>query len=204
MFISKFYIVIITIMKYRSDCFKKISPSYILFLLFFLWHRSISESDKTCFHFQNCLSPTAFRFHLFSVHKSNPFTLSCIHIILYFITFAFLLDFGITQYLLPEGGGGIRGGVGGRSQEVFCEGYHVVFGGMERRSVFERWFIENWPQWEGRGGRGVIIILQSLRGDQVNFIVTAKILRPPTPGGKICLFSYHVVDIQGQAIQRFM
>ena len=30
-----------------------------------------------------------------------------------------------------------------------------------------------------RGGEGVIIILQSLRGDQVNFIVTAKILRPP-------------------------
>ena len=27
MFISKFYIVIITIMKYRSDCFKKISLS---------------------------------------------------------------------------------------------------------------------------------------------------------------------------------
>ena len=154
MFISKFYIVIITIVKYPSDCFKKISPSYILFLLFFLWHRSISESDKTCFHFQNCLSTTSFRFHLFSVHKSNPFTLSCIHFILYFITFAFLLDFGITQYLLPEGGGGIRGGVGGRSQEVFCEGYHVVFGGMERRSVFERGFIENWPQWEGERGEG--------------------------------------------------
>ena len=111
-------------MKYRSDCFKKISPSYILFLLFFLWHRSISESDKTCFHFQNCLSTTAFRFHLFSVHKSNPFTLSCIHIILYFITFAFLLDFGITQYLLPEGGG-----VGGRSREVFLRGVSRGFRG---------------------------------------------------------------------------
>ena len=147
----------------------------------FLWHRSISESDKTCFHFQNCLSPTAFRFHLFSVHKSNPFTLSCIHIILYFITFAFLLDFGITQYLLPEGGGGSGEGSGGGPEKFFCEGYHVVFGGMERRSVFERGFIENWPQWEGERGEGVIIILQSLRGDQVNFIVTAKILRPPHP-----------------------
>ena len=79
------------------------------------------------------------------------------------------------------GRGGVRGGVGGRSREVFCEGYHVVFGGMERRSVFERGFIENWPQWEGERGEGVIIILQSLRGDQVNFIVTAKILRPPHP-----------------------
>lgn len=80
----------------------------------------------------------------------------------------------------------------------------MVFGGMERRSVFERGFIEIDRNERGRGGTGVIIILQSLRGDQVNFIVTAKILRPPTPGGKICLFSYHVVDIQGQAIQRFM
>ena len=204
MFISKFYIVIITIVKYPSDCFKKISPSYILFLLFFLWHRSISESDKTCFHFQNCLSTTSFRFHLFSVHKSNPFTLSCIHIILYFITFAFLLDFGITQYLLPEGGGGVRGGVGGRSREVFLRGVSRGFRGNGEEISLRKGVYRKLTAMRGGGERGVIIILQSLRGDQVNFIVTAKILRPPTPGGKICLFSYHVVDIQGQAIQRFM
>ena len=111
----------------------------------------------------------------------HPFTLSCIHIILYFITFAFFIGLRDHSISIAWGGRGVRGGVGGRSREVFCEGYHVVFGGMERRSVFERGFIENWPQWEGERGEGVIIILQSLRGDQVNFIVIAKILRPPHP-----------------------
>lgn len=32
---------------------------------------------------------------------------------------------------------------GGGPDKFFCEGYHVVFGGMERRPVFERGFIEN-------------------------------------------------------------
>ena len=154
MFISKFYIVIITIMKYRSDCYKKNFSILYPLSSIFLWHRSISESDKTCFHFQNCLSPTAFRFHLFSVHKSNPFTLSCIHIILYFITFTFLLDFAITQYRLPEGGGGVRGGVGGRSREVFLRGVSRGFRGIGEEISFEKGFIENWPQWEGERGEG--------------------------------------------------
>ena len=155
MFISKFYIVIITIVKYPSDCFKKISPSYILFLLFFLWHRSISESDKTCFHFQNCLSTTSFRFHLFSVHKSNPFTLSCIHIILYFITFAFLLDFRITQYLLPEGGGegGPGRGRGGVLRSFFTRGITWFRGNGEEISLRKGVYRKLTAMRGGEGGR---------------------------------------------------
>lgn len=103
------------------------------------------------------------------------------------------------------GRGGSGEGSGGRSREVFLRGVSRGFRGNGEEISLRKGVYRNWPQWEGEGGgRGVIIILKSLRGDQVNFIVTAKILRPPTPGYKICLFSYHVVDIQGQAIQRFM